>query len=1211
MSQLSITPEVGHLFRELLKIPEGCQLFCNQLQVSTPAVIGPLTDRHVKVTAITDDVNTDGQAHKHATDKLFVVANPDLALFNPIGKFHLGFSGFPFSVQTVNPDTGEPIPEKDQVQPLFAYDRCQFFKCSEGKDERKVALHILGLEQMLQATLHGGFFGAVLPKRWIGREMRYLGWWRDNAATVANIKLPPAAVQWNGQPAAGDWQLCIWNRPVTEHSKYRNLGYAKFRFSPFQFPLETFGSQLDDCVRAFHSSEWYSMAVAHWHDALEAMHADKDWGTWRTHPLEVDDPKDMYFFTPKPQFKTGVRIMETVEEIKRLRHSVHVKPGRVIRLSCEDATSQGALLDLRVHMGATIDERSGATVFNYDRELKLRPFTDIKEQLLSNLENQGLIPCMTKSEHHKLMKKERWLSIQLTPIERYIPATKAAQATGGSSTGNASQQQSGEEDDWELAYEDTGMEATFPEIMDMWRKRAKFMNLDRPGLTFEFQFEDLIYYAAKGSLANTSVMGLGKTRLTLFAALLRGNKRNLIVVPARLLGVWQDEIDNTITPYCRVQRKDWQGRVLNSSCQVVEWARDLYPANMKTFNLVSYDKLKSIARDGQFFKCPTCGTVTYSGRPKGQELQTCPGDPLLPEDDNRRCNNKIQRWRRVCQGPDYQGSKDEKYLKRKFRVVANTDGSPVLKENGDYHRIHWSKLTDYTGQKFPLETTCVIDERPPRPKVVAMEKQDHMFKKVVKKPVEVINEQNGVGTIEYKSIDRTPHLRWTFSKLVRNRFSHVYLDEALQIMNEASQRSLAINMVNGRNRVINTGTPFKNMPENLVPLFNWCFSREVFPNYRPYGLNGLSGEGIGRFVNKYRTEVYVGGYRMPDGTIEGGVPKAIPKVNNPELFQAEMAPLMRRHTRNEPKVLRDIPRKVLIESHETIDMDDEHRAYYKLWLDKFAEWWQKMKEEEDKEKVPPGALITKLGYLINADTVPHFMLDGILAGKDEDAKKWAAEIGKYTGKRAPSKMRRAWEMIKANIAAGDKTILTSWRRANLNLSNDWCARQKIASMIVDGTVSLTINKQTGRSKRHEMVEQFRHYDYWVLNAGLEALAEGFNIPEANHAILLDTGWAPTAPKQLIGRMIRPAQTKTIYADYVMHKGTIGEYMFALSYLKGRSADEAIDYMEFDDFSTDVIPDIHQYADAIVDGKEEIVKQAMWLAVDHLKRQIKQEGEEDA
>ena len=1204
---LTIAPEIASLFRQLLDIKPGCQVFINQLQ-HTLFALDNFSYNNLKVTAICTDtewqVVNSKKLEAFSGDELFVVTHPDLPLFNPQEKFHLGFSAFDFNIRTVD-DQGQPIAEKNQIQPIFVQDRCQFFKCSEGKEERRVAKHILGLEQMLRATLSGGYFGAVLPKRWLGREMRYLRWWNANAALVANIKLPVGAVkQVDGETATaapGEWQLCIWQKPIQVNSSYRQLSYAKFRFSPFVFPLERFGADIDDCVQAFRGSQWFSMNVQNWHAALESMHTDKVWGTYKNYPVEVDDPKDMYFFQPKKQYQTGLRITKTVEEIKRLRHAVHVKPGRVVRLSCEDPTSQGALLDLRVNLGTTTEDRSGELIFNYDRELKTRPFTDIKEDLLWNLESQGLIPCMTEAEHHKLMKKERWLSIQLTPIERYVPATSAASKV---SSGN--QEQSGKEEDWELAYEDTGMEATFPEIMELWRRRARQMNLDRPGITFEFQFEDLIYYAAKSSLLNGNVMGLGKTRLSLFAALLRCCQRSLFVVPARLIGVWQDEIDNTILPYCRSQRKDWQGNILNPTYQVIEWARDLHPASLKTFNIISYDKLKSIARDGQFFKCPRCGTVVYSGRINGQEIQYCPGDPSLDEDDPRRCNNLIKTWKKICAGPEYAGGKDERYAKRKLRVLANSDGEPFVKEDGSYHRVHFTKLTDHAGEKFPVESTVVIDDRPPRPQPVVMEKQDHIYKKMVKKLVGyTMDVDTGMQTPEYRMIERSPHLAWTFSDLVRNRFSHVFLDEALAIMNENSQRSLATNKITARNRVTNTGTPFKNKPENVLPILNWTFSREVYPDYRSYDPVGQR-----RFIDKFRTEVYVGGHRLKDGTIVGGKPKAIPKVNNPELFQAELAPLMRRRVRNEPKVLKDIPRKILIETDLRIDMDDEHRAYYKKWLDKFAEWWQKMKEEEEGEKVPAGALITKLTYLINADTQPHFMLDGILKGQDDDAKRWASEIGKYEGKRAPSKMRKCWELIRENIAAGDKTIASSWRRANLNLGNDWCLRQKLASMIVDGTVSLTISKMTGRSKRHEMVEDFRHQNYHVLWAGLEALSEGFNIPEANHVLLLDCGWAPTAPRQLIGRCIRPAQTKTIYAKYLMHKGTIGEYMFALCYLKGRSGDEAIDYMEFDDFSTDVIPDIHQYADAIVDGKEEVLKQQMWLAVDHLKRRVQEEGEED-
>jgi hypothetical protein len=118
-----------------------------------------------------------------------------------------------------------------------------------------------------------------------------------------------------------------------------------------------------------------------------------------------------------------------------------------------------------------------------------------------------------------------------------------------------------------------------------------------------------------------------------------------------------------------------------------------------------------------------------------------------------------------------------------------------------------------------------------------------------------------------------------------------------------------------------------------------------------------------------------------------------------------------------------------------------------------------------------------------------------------------------------------------------------------------------------------------------------------------------NIPEANRGILMDCSWDPAEARQAIGRMIRPAQQKTIYSTFLMHKGTIDGYMAALCYLKGRSSDEGLDYMEFGDFSTELIPDIKQYADAIVDGTQEQMKQKMWLAVEHI-RNMAREGEEE-
>jgi hypothetical protein len=97
--------------------------------------------------------------------------------------------------------------------------------------------------------------------------------------------------------------------------------------------------------------------------------------------------------------------------------------------------------------------------------------------------------------------------------------------------------------------------------------------------------------------------------------------------------------------------------------------------------------------------------------------------------------------------------------------------------------------------------------------------------------------------------------------------------------------------------------------------------------------------------------------------------------------------------------------------------------------------------------------------------------------------------------------------------------------------------------------------------------------------------------------------------QGIARMLRPSQKKVVTSHFLMHKGSIDEYMCALCYLKGRSHSEGIDYMEFADCSVSMIPDIRQYADSIVDGTDDVLKRNMWLAVDNIKKRM-EDGEEE-
>lgn len=229
-------------------------------------------------------------------------------------------------------------------------------------------------------------------------------------------------------------------------------------------------------------------------------------------------------------------------------------------------------------------------------------------------------------------------------------------------------------------------------------------------------------------------------------------------------------------------------------------------------------------------------------------------------------------------------------------------------------------------------------------------------------------------------------------------------------------------------------------------------------------------------------------------------------------------------------------------------------------------------------------------------------------GADDEFKAWAAMIGRYRGPMT-AKMKKCQELIVESVKRNDKMLVFAKRTRTLDLGFQWCEKvAKIPSLIVDGRSSLKIKKTTNRSERQELIDQFRQNNYSVCWAGLDALAEGMNIPEANHGVIMDYGWKDNDWRQAIGRMIRPQQKKTVYSYFIVHEGTIDEYMAAICYLKGRGAAEGIDYMEFDDFSTDVIPDIRQYADAIVDGSVDKLKSNMWLAVDRIKRMASEEGE---
>lgn len=1188
MTQLKLNSQVGELFQAILQIPKGCHIFTNGLDPIHEAMM-TLNFHGAKISAVASEKLAKHWATQENPEWSVIHYN-DISFFKPEDTYHLAF-GLPLY------DVVEAYPDNEETagiyitQPHEIADRMMLFECSKGRPGRRVPAHLMTLEAMLSSVIVGGYIAAVMPTKWLGREMKFMTWWQQYAAPVARINLPAGSVLrkvddvWLNAP--GDWTFFIWQRPAgtdshAEQSRRHvaKTEFAELRWTTFVFTLESLElEEIDRCCGRFRKNDWWLNNVKLWRRLLDTNSQHQWCGTYRRLAHKLADPADIWLFEPTDKNMPKLSVVNNEAGMLKNTQSVRIKPGPPVRIEGNSDSARAIIHDMMVNSGVSFMDEKGYA-FNLRDVLSREHYSKLGENLVRELKQRGLRPYMTAADAQKLQKSERWLAVQLTPIERQIPIRGEEHLLLDSDTSGEEH----EEDDipevngdeassvnWEIAYEDIGLRATFPDLVQMWESRAHAMRLHT--ILYDFQFDDAVTMAIKYGLINGNHMGLGKTRECLATALLLCIKNSLFVVPTKLLGVWQEEIENTIQPFVRRQRRNWQGKIMHADYKIIQWGEDVLDEPLAAINLISYEKLKSIPRDGRFFKCPTCKFVAYSVRQK--KMQLCP-----------RCNHRRNvEWRQKCEAKMDDDGRMIRSALRKHKIDISTG-----------KKIHWSN---------PDKVKCrIVDPRPAKPALVVMEEQEHVYKKMIEKVIRRDHNPLTGITKEVKKVVERPglHTKWTFANQIRWMFSFICADEALYFKSRDAKRTLAMLHMCARRRIANTGTPVKGFPQNIIAIWNWAIDRVVFPHYQLH-----DPQGYGRFMRKFETKVKI-------SDEEGNVKwKQVPKINNPELFQAEVAPTLLRHTRNEPQVTKDIPKKNVELRHIKVSMDDEHREYYQKWLDKFSEWWQMMKEEEEGRMAGKGALITKLGYLINASTIPHFMLDRISQSKDADMRAWALMIGRYQAnspKKTPhQKMLKAREIIRKAIAKGDKVIVGSIRRKNLDVGMAWCRNVGINALKIDGTVDAQVRLGKKRSKRHELVDKFRHYDYHVLWAGMGALAEGMNIPEANWGIVMDYDWDPSTWKQFIGRMIRPQQSKTVHARFLMHYGTIDDYIAAWCLLKERAMDEGVDYMEFDDFSVEMIPDIHQYADSIVDGTEESLKANMWLSIEHIKRMAEQGDDE--
>lgn len=1209
---IKVDGSVFDLARELIHWPIGIQSSCFTGNACFNEVCKASETTKVSTTCSDNGVR---RLLEHE-ENVSVTMISDSTVTRPVDLFHLGFTYPTFAYDMA----------KEKAVPVLASDHLAQYMATRFQDSSSCFKHLLEIEQMLHSIMCGCYCFAILPDGWMSDQMRYNKWINANSSIVAKVKLPHDAVRMhhtfpdnrtanvlsgnlNWTEEASDdfccrnqgWSLVVWFKGMVKaiedgvgfdlpNTGRRNaeLEWAEMSYSAYSCSMkDTTCKSIDDIVNAFRETEWYKFSIFQWRKAIATSgYSSPLNSTRRKAPVGIRADSNMIILKAPEESMSKYEVIDSISDIPddKLGGAVILKPTRGGLKLC-GATRSGNGIACRVKdlYGYKGDDET--IVPNIKIEHR-RDFDTIRFNTVKLIEEAGGTAFMLNESVRPLTRRRRRVNRQLAAIPRY------------SSTGKRSESLSKfaeiDDADWTRVWGEIGIESLFPEEYAEWRSRAKRSGIDSR-FNYPYQVEDIIQSAVKRRMVNGSFMGLGKTREQLQAAMLRGAEKILIIVPSRLIGTWQDEIEIELDGFFS-RRKNWNGkRFGDMRPNVIEYASDCRPENLRLFNIISYDRLKTTPRDACFYKCPTCGMVICSHYEIERPL--CPGDPACTNIDPAKdvsCIGTYRRWKANKSRIDPETGKK---MYRKYKV------NSVTGEEVHWDASHWSRADTPDSMCDVVDTR---DENPfgglmgGPPDVPVMRRMDKMYEKTSNVIVAWQDTKDADGNNVSLPVFRKRHrkcngkkfhVKWTFAELLRNRFGTLILDEIMCIQDARTLRSMSVNHLTGKTRIGATGTPMRGHPQKILAYVNFTTSREVFPDYRPYDKDGLA-----RFLSRYKTTVRVGNSGQ----------KQTPRISNSDRFLTEFSSMLLRRVRGEPGVREYLPDIKVSFNDIAVDMDDKHRAYYQIWLDLFREWWAQKKIEEDGEdtKGVKEPILAKIIYLIGASTCPH----GVLANLIENTKKrsgdkilakWAKIIPPYSGP-PPAKTIMSLNAIKTGALKGDKVIVFSTRQKTLDLGEQCCDKLGLRSMVIDGRVSNTIQRTTSRSLRHLMVQKFRTEDYNAIWAGITCLSEGMNIPEANIVLLHDTTWEPMDIMQGVYRVVRPSQTKPVFVTLYMHSGTIDDYMVGLNYLKHRSHCEGVDGQSFSDMTGAMIPDIRQYADSIVDGTEATLKRKMWLQIDKIR-----------
>ncbi|MDD5615018.1 MAG: SNF2-related protein [Candidatus Methanoperedens sp.] len=397
------------------------------------------------------------------------------------------------------------------------------------------------------------------------------------------------------------------------------------------------------------------------------------------------------------------------------------------------------------------------------------------------------------------------------------------------------------------------------------------------------------------------------------------------------------------------------------------------------------------------------------------------------------------------------------------------------------------------------------------------------------------------------------HTNKTFAKAMRRRFQFIAVDEAHKIKAKDSQQAMAVRMLKSRYKLLSTGTPIANYPRNIFSLlvFGWgdATERNRYGYYGPIeheedGRKRGWTSGTRQFKNDFVEITWV--TPQFEQTLDSGAKsREMPKIKDTEKWWQMMCSKIIRRQREEPdvKIHVKFPKPKIYT--ELIKMSPDQVKHYKIWLDRFAEWFKKQldMEAEGGHKIDQMMVLAHLTQLQFASTIPQ--------SPKTNTREALWNFGDTT------KQERVVELIKEAIANSEKTIVFSERPEFQKHIQEKLKELGIKSHLFIG--------DQGIKERNILLDDFKSNGTHVLLATTTCGETGLNIPEANVVIIADTSWTPSKQIQAYSRILRPQQKKKPRIYLLRAKGTIDEYMQQLMDAKTEAINEGIDYQQAAEF----------------------------------------------